>query len=425
MNGINILGYINKQFGLGEGVRSNVRSIKAANIPFVLNDFKGEISPDILNDEVTKLHITSDNPYPVNLIQINVDNFDRLINDNGRSYFLGKYNIGFWAWELEKFPTSFQQYIDMLDEIWVPSNFCLNSISQVSNKPVLRFMHSIAIPETQVNRASFNLPQDRLIFLTMFDYHSRLQRKNPYAVIEAYENSFDDDDQSPLLVIKTSLGIDYEDEKEKLKNRIKSRKNIILIEDILPQQKLYELMNSCDVYISLHRSEGFGLTMAEAMALGKPVIATGYSANVEFMNERNSYLAPFKLIPTGDQYLYPELENFWADVDIDWVSKIMTFLAKNPDERERIGQIAKEEISVSLAPKTIGLKIKERLDYIYSNCLSTKDQEDITLELKLDNILLTKKVDALKKIKAVQWKLSFKNLKNKLFGKTKKYIWED
>src|SRR5690606_6216433 len=118
--GINILGYINKQFGLGEGVRSNIRSIQAANIPFVLNDFKAQISKDIIDEETSGHTIVDENPYSINLIQINVDNFDKLVNTNDKSYFTNKYNIGFWAWELEKFPNYFQQYFDLLDEIWVP-----------------------------------------------------------------------------------------------------------------------------------------------------------------------------------------------------------------------------------------------------------------------------------------------------------------
>lgn len=424
--GINILGYINKQFGLGEGVRSNIRSISSAGIPYVLNDFKEKISPDIKDENTNGLTITEENPFDINLIQINVDNFERLLNSNGTSYFAGKYNIGFWAWELELFPSSFQKYIDFLDEIWVPSNFCLNAISQISNKPVLRFMHSIDIPENDVTRFDLGLPDDKLIYLTIFDYHSSIHRKNPYATIKAFEDAFGDD-PSKLLILKASIGVEYPDVKNELHSYIENRKNIMLIEDIFPREKLYGLMKNCDVFVSMHRSEGFGLTMAEAMYLGKPVIATGYSANTEFMSAFNSVLIPYTLIRVGDDYIYSELNNYWADVDIKDVSLAMKRLGESPSERKQLGQRAKKHIKDLLSPKTIGKRMKSRIDYIYDTCLPRQEkgfQETIS-ELTIENINLKRKVDALKKIKMVKWKLAFKNLKNKLFKKNRKYIWED
>ncbi|PRD54426.1 glycosyltransferase [Sphingobacterium gobiense] len=424
--GINILGYINKQFGLGEGVRSNIRSISSTGIPYVLNDFKEKISPDIKDENTDGLVITEENPYDINLIQINVDNFERLLNSNGASYFAGKYNIGFWAWELELFPSSYQKYIDLLDEIWVPSNFCLNAISQISNKPVLRFMHSIDIPENDITRNDLGLPADKLIYLTIFDYHSSLHRKNPYAVIKAFEDAFGDD-HSKLLVLKASIGVEYPNAKNELYSYIENKKNIMLIEDILPREKLYGLINNCDVFVSMHRSEGFGLTMAEAMYLGKPVIATAYSGNTEFMSAFNSVLIPYTLIPTGDNYMYSDLNNYWADVDINEVSLALKRLGESPSERKKLGDSAKKHIKDLLSPKTVGKGMKSRIDYIYDICLPRreKDLQETLSELTIENINLKRKVDALKQIKMVKWKLAFKNLKNKLFKRNRKYIWED
>lgn len=425
--GINILGYINKQFGLGEGVRSNIRSISAAKIPFVLNDFKLQISEDILDEEQDGIKLNEDNPYPINLIQINVDNFDKVLSTNEPSYFSGKYNIGFWAWELDNFPTDFQNYIDMLDEIWVPSNFCVNAISKVSTKPVLRFMHSIAIPPIHYKREDFGLPNDKLIFLTIFDYHSTVHRKNPYGTIQAFENAFGKNSDQALLVIKTSLGTEFPQIKANLKEYIKNNRSIVIIEEILPREKLYGLMQISDVYVSLHRSEGFGLTMAEAMALAKPVIATNYSANTEFMSHENSFLIPYTLIPTGKNYLYPHLTNEWADADIPEVTRIMKHLAEHPKIRADIGKKAQKAIENTLSPSIIGARIKERLDYIYKFCvpsLQNNEKQTIAL-LRNQTALLQAKVNALKGIKAVQWKLSFKNFKNRLTGKNRKYLWED
>lgn len=426
-NGVNILGYINKQFGLGEGVRSNIRALTAANVPFVINDFTDEIASDILEENTSNVDISKENPHKINLIQINFDNFDKVINSFGSSYLNGKYNIAFWAWELEHFPTDFQKYIDLMDEIWVPSNFCVNAISQVSSKPVLRFMHSIEIPQNNINREHLNLPEDRLIYLTIFDYHSTIARKNPYATIDAYEKAFGKNSQEAILIIKTSVGERFAKEKIELANYIKNNKSIVLIEKTLPREELNALINNCDVYVSLHRSEGFGLTMAEAMYFGKPVIATGYSANVEFMNNENSYLISYDLIPTSHNYFYSNLNCQWADANVNEASLVMRNLADNPSERIRIGHKAKKDIQNLLSPQHIGNKIKDRLNYISENCLlnSQNSDKEIIKTLKHENANLENKNNALKNIKAIKWKLAFKNLQNRISGKTKKYFWED
>ncbi|HBI89917.1 glycosyltransferase [Sphingobacterium multivorum] len=428
LKGINILGYIHKQFGLGEAVRSNIRSIKSVNIPHVINDFKFEISPDIKEEHNNSFEIIDENPYSVNLIQINFDNFSKVISSTNKNYLKGKYNIGFWAWELNYFPSNFQNYIEILDEIWVPSNFCQNAIAHVSNKPVLRFMHSIETPSTQLSREELNLPKDKFIFLTMFDYHSVLERKNPYATISAFEKAFGENNTQAVLIIKTSVGDNFKDMKDKLKNRIKTNSAIILIEEILPRESLDALINNCDAFVSLHRSEGFGLTLAEAMSLGKPVIATAYSGNLDFMNFENSCLVPYQLISTDNNYVYTEnAETHWADPDVDYASKVMLKLFKEQDFRTCIGEKARNEVKYLLDPQNIGLAIKNRLDYIYQFCVPKIkiDINQTVFNLQQENSILTTKLAALKRTKVVKWKLKFKNITNKIFGKNKTYIWEE
>ena len=426
--GINILGYINKQFGLGEAVRSNIRSIKSVDIPYVINDFKFELSSDIKEEKNNSIEIIDENPYLVNLIQINFDNFSKIISSSNKNYLKGKYNIGFWAWELDYFPSNFQNYIEILDEIWVPSNFCQNAIAQVSNRPVLRFMHSIKIPSTQLSRKELNLPEEKFIFLTMFDYHSILERKNPFSTILAFEKAFEKNNNQAVLIIKTSFGDNFKEMKDKLRNRVDENSAIILIEEILPRENLYALINNCDVFVSLHRSEGFGLTLAEAMSLGKPVIATAYSGNLDFMNFENSCLIPYQLIPTDNNYVYTEnAETHWADPDVEYASNIMLKLFKDTNFRINIGKKAQEEINASLNPKKIGLSIKNRLNYIYKFCVPkiNLDANKHIANLQQENTLLNDKLLALRRTKAVRLKLRFKNLVNKIFRKEKTYIWEE
>ncbi|AZI33046.1 glycosyltransferase [Kaistella carnis] len=424
--GLNISGYINKQFGLGEGVRSNVRAVKTTSVPFVINDFNIVISKHIQDDVQNALETTSENPYDVNLVQINIDRLHSVLQETDNSYFKDKYNIAFWAWELENFPDESKVFFTLFDEIWVPSNFCAEAISKISPVPVIKIMHSIEIEKTTMKRRDFNLPEDSFIFMTMFDYYSSVARKNPLATIEAYEKSFGKNNRDVLLIIKTSLSIEFPEEKKMLLERIADNKSIIVYEEIMERDKLYSLMSCCDSFVSLHRSEGFGLTMAEAMYLGKPVIATGYSANLEFMNVNNSFLVKFDVVPTGDQYYFSTEKDFWADPNVSHASTLMKIVVENPEIAKEIALQGQLDVQKNLSPSKMGEKIEARLRYINDTIIPNKSKEnsqDIQF-YKFKNELLQKKIDKMKTLFGVRLKLKFKNLQNKITGKNRKYFWE-
>lgn len=425
--GINISGYINKQFGLGEGVRSNIRAIKSTDIPYVLNDFNIVLSKHVVDDAKNQLEISAENPYNINLVQINIDRLQQVIEQTDKSYFLEKYNIGFWAWELENFPEESKIYFDLFDEIWVPSNFCTEAISKVSPVPVLKMMHSIEIEKPTFSRKEFGLPEDHFVFLTMFDYYSFLNRKNPIATIDAYEKAFGKNNEQVLLVIKTSISKEFPEDRKKLTDRISDNTSIIIIEEILDRDRLYSLMNCCDAFISLHRSEGFGLTMAEAMYLGKPTIATGYSANIEFMTVNNSFLVQYTMISAGNQYYFSTEKDYWADADVEDASRKMLFVVNHPEETAHIARRGQQDVQRYLSPKVIGEKMKERIKIINEDILPNRANgnacEDIFLELEIQR--LKEKLNKLRSYKAVRLKIAFKNLQNKISGKDRKYFWEE
>lgn len=425
--GVNISGYINKQFGLGEGVRSNIRAIKTTNIPYVINDFNIVLSKHVMDETQSILTVSEENPYNINLVQINIDRLHSVMQQTDKSYFQNKYNIAFWAWELENFPEESKVFFNLFNEIWVPSNFCTEAISKVSPVPVIKMMHSIEIENTTYSRKDFNLPENKFIFMTMFDYYSSISRKNPLATIDSYEQSFGKNNPDVLLLIKTSISKEFPNEKNQLVNRIGDNKSIIIVEEILERDKLYSLMNCCDCFVSLHRSEGFGLTMAEAMYLGKPVIATAYSANTEFMNINNSFPVKYKLIQTGDQYYFSTDKDVWADADVQHASLQMTLVYTNKNLASEIAQRGQNDVKQFLSPSIMGEKIKQRLELINKEIfpnLSQKSSNEESL-LKFEIKLLEDKLNKIRSLKPVQWKIKFKNFQNKLTGRNRKYFWED
>jgi predicted O-linked N-acetylglucosamine transferase (SPINDLY family)/glycosyltransferase involved in cell wall biosynthesis len=358
--GINIAGYINGEFGIGEGVRANIRAIETTKIPFTINNFTR--SPN-RNQDTTYQKFSPDNPYPVNLIQVNADEVNTFIKHSGSSYFANRYNIGFWAWEIPEFPQKWQPVFDHFQEIWTYSNYCAEAISLVSPIPVIKIMPSIELPPSYLNRQSLGLPEHKFIFLFIFDFSSLIERKNPVAAIQAFKQAFGEDERV-LLILKSSNSAKNVQDLASLQSAIGNSPNIQHLDGYLSKTEVNGLLYNCDCYLSLHRCEGFGLTMAEAMFYGKPVIATGYSSNTEFMNIGNSFLVKYKLIPLDADCGPYKKGNIWAEPDIEHAAYFMRQVFHNYPEAQQVGAIAAKDIRTLLSPKTAGKRIQKRLEYI-------------------------------------------------------------
>ncbi len=358
--GINIAGYINGEFGVGEGVRANIRAVEAANIPFSINNFTR--SPH-RNQDTTYQKFSPDNPYPINLIQVNADEVNTFLKHSGSSYFQNRYNIGFWAWEIPEFPQKWQPVFDNFHEIWTYSNYCAETISLVSPIPVIKIMPSIELPPSYLNRQSLGLPENKFIFLFIFDFSSLIERKNPLGAIQAFKQAFGEDEHV-LLILKSSNSAKNVQDLALLKSAIGNSPNIQHLDGYLSKTEINGLLYNCDCYLSLHRCEGFGLTMAEAMFYGKPVIATGYSSNTEFMNVGNSFLVKYKLIPLDADYGPYKKGNIWAEPDTEHAAYFMRQVFHNYSEAQQVGAIAAQDIKTLLSPKVAGQRIQKRLEYI-------------------------------------------------------------
>ncbi|MBF1991280.1 glycosyltransferase [Fischerella thermalis] len=359
--GVNISGYVNSEFGLGEGVRGTIRAVEAAGIPFVINNCTFNTMHRKMDSSYTDF--SDENPYRINIIQVNVDMINTFISSTSPEYFKDKYNIGFWAWELPEFPKEWLSAFNLFHEIWTPSAYCVDAIAPVSPIPVLKVMHSISLARPSISKQSLGLPNNKFIFLFTFDFCSVFERKNPAAVIEAFKQAFGKDNEYVLLVIKFSNANYFPVELQKLLDLIEGFTNIKLIDNYLLKDELNALIYHCDCYISLHRAEGFGLTMAEAMFYGKPVIATAYSGNTEYMNINNSFLVKYSLVKLTEDHGPYKKGNVWAEPDIDHAAYLMQYVFNNYEEAKQLGIKGAKSINAMLNPKVIGEKIKSRLEY--------------------------------------------------------------
>ena len=364
--GINLVGDLRVDIGLGEATRLIVDAAHHCNMPIAYAEFA---APLALRTQPLTPHLLQNLDYDVTLIHLNPSEMLPVLEALPR-HLLQSYRIAFWYWELPIFPAQWQHVFDYVHEIWVASHFTQATIASVAPVPVARIPLPIQVQAQSVSRADYHLPDNRFIFLYSFSPTSTIGRKNPFAVIEAYRRAFANSSDAPLLVIKTHhLDTPYGQQvATPLRQQIASVGGL-LIEDNLSRQAMWNLLSLSDCYVSLHRSEGFGLGMAESMALGKPVIATGYSGNMDFMTTHNSYLVRYALreITPEDHQYFPamsqvyEVGQLWAEPDIDHASQLMRHVVEHPAEAYRMGQQAQSDMQTGYSLAATGHAMQQRL----------------------------------------------------------------
>ncbi len=281
--GVNVVGYFRSELGVGEAARQIVSALDAHNVP-LLPVHGRRIPPNRQGHVYTHLD-HSDARYPVNLICMNADALGEFAEQAGPAFFENRYSIGVWFWEVEKFPRRWHSAFEHLDELWIATDHVISAVSPFSSVPVTKVTLPVELPPLPpATRSELQLP-DGFMFHFSFDHHSVFERKNPLAVVEAYLKAFGPD-EGAVLVVKSINADSAREDHGRLLAAAAGRPDIHIIDEYVSAERKDLTLASCDCYVSLHRAEGFGLTMAEAMYLGKPVIATGYSGNLDFMTER-------------------------------------------------------------------------------------------------------------------------------------------
>ena len=359
--GVNLIGYARAEMGVGESCRLAANSMQIAGIQFgILNFSMG--NPATMNDVNWQHKEINDAHYRTNIFHINADQMVLAYLHYGDSVFKGRYNIGYWHWELSDFPDEWKNSFNLIDEVWVPTDFVLEAISKKSPVPVMKIPHGIEVKCSPGNRRDFfNLPCSMFLFLAMYDIQSIQERKNPHAVIEALKSAFTNDNKSAALIIKINNSKDDSRHLDKLKDEVRDYKNIYLLEGNMNRQQVNDLLNSVDCFISLHRSEGFGLGLAEAMYLGKPVIGTNWSGNTDFMNPSNSCLVDYELTRIPRDYGPYKAGQIWAEPDVEQAAYFMRKLVNDPAWRKEIAFRGQETIVNNYSPRVVGELAKHRL----------------------------------------------------------------
>jgi glycosyltransferase involved in cell wall biosynthesis len=294
--GCNLIGFVFGDFGIGEHLRYTARSLMAEGIPFSLLNYDRTLHPQ--TDDSLAGYVSSHNPYHTNIFCMNNEGVMNL-HASRPEIFKDRYNIGYGFWELSNYPDEWLYPMNYLDEIWAPSRYIQEVISEKASVPAVHMPMAVDFElPGKGSRKDFGFSEEAFVFLFSLDFSSRIHRKNPGAVVAAFKRAFPGVKSNVALVIKTKL-VDSVAQQvkdyETLQEWVRGDSRIHLINEVYTKDRMLDLIHCCDVYVSLHRAEGFGLGMAEAMKMGKAVIATNYSGNTDFTRGDNACLVDYTL----------------------------------------------------------------------------------------------------------------------------------
>jgi glycosyltransferase involved in cell wall biosynthesis len=363
---VRLTGYLGHTLGLGAAARGYVRALGAAGVPVsTVTVPLHHLALPVKLAEAYGRHgfedLVQHGGHGFEIVAVNADELPGFVERLGEEYFEGP-RIGIWGWETNSIPARWQRAFALVAEIWVYSRFMAQNIGAVAPVPVVALPPPVQRPAEPAAPLRLGIPEG-FLFLFVFDYLSTVQRKNPVALIEAFRRAFAPG-EGPQLLIKTINGPLRPLSEEEVLWAADGREDIHVIDRSLTGEELDGLMAACDCYVSLHRAEGFGLTLAEAMAIGKPAIATGYSGNVDFMNERNSYLVDYEIGRVGPECeIYPP-EGEWANPSVGHAAELMREVYSDREEGARRGVRAAEDIARTLSPEATGAAMRARLQQL-------------------------------------------------------------
>ena len=374
--GVNLIGYAKHALGIGEDLRSTFFAldeveISTSIINFPPGAFKGR-EENSLRNKIKNVHL-----YKTTILCLTAEESLRYFMKIGTLEFKNRYIIGYWPWELPIWPKNWESAIEYVNEIWVSSNHIKNSLKYVTNKPVKLMPLCIDQPNFKIKqqtlkkrineRKRFNLEKNSIYLCFSFDQNSYIERKNPWDALKAFQMAFPPISQENFnnkvkLLIKTFPNKNSSYEWEKLKRIAELDPRIIIIEKNMTRPDLLDLYGCCDIFISLHRAEGYGRCLAEALQLGLDLVATNWSGNTDFCNGPLYHPVPFK-IENIKPFDYPYWQNqYWAQPDLIKAATILKKVVKKRIEKGLPAIEISKNYQNYFSAKTCGLRYKKRLE---------------------------------------------------------------
>ncbi|MGH2918509.1 MAG: glycosyltransferase, partial [Solirubrobacteraceae bacterium] len=356
--GVNLVGYLDATLGLGTAARNVAGALRAAGVdvaPVAL------ASDHPVQDGATT--VSEDPVHPITIVCATPEGMAGA-RDQAPAAFDGRYVIGLWWWEVDVLPQRWMRAFDLVDEVWAGSRFVADALAAISPVPVVGV--PLPVPEPQadpIGRAELGLPEDKFLFGFVYDYRSVAARKNPVGLVEAFWGAFAPQDFDKVGLVLKTLDADGwgAEEHGEIVAAADDHPSIIFLDGNLPAGRKNALIRELDCYVSLHRSEGFGLTIAEAMLLGTPVIATDYGGSRDFATSFNALLVDHRPVRIGpDNEPYPP-EGVWAEPDPEHARTVIGAAFEDQEGLRARAQRARGDVLGRHAPAAAGRVMADRL----------------------------------------------------------------
>ncbi|HVF78638.1 MAG TPA: glycosyltransferase family 4 protein [Solirubrobacteraceae bacterium] len=355
--GVNLAGYLDATVGLGEAARHVATALEGAGVAVARVGLSSRGAPRSQAGALTQPA-----QHPITLVCANPDAMTGARDELGAGAFEGRHVIGMWWWEVAAVHGRCMRAFDLVDEVWAGSRFVADVFAAVAPVPVVHV--PMPVPEPIISAAgrdTLGLPRHGFLFGLVYDYASIAARKNPLGLIEAFARAFGDEEEEVGLVLKTLGGERWPAEHAAVMAAAGAHPNVTVIDAHLPTEDKNALIRELDCYVSLHRSEGFGLTIAEAMLLETPVIATDYGGSRDFVTAFNALLVDARMVPVGPGNDPYPADGEWAEPDLDHAAACMrTVLADRVGAQGRAKR-ARAEVVAHHAPAVAGRAMAERL----------------------------------------------------------------
>lgn len=364
-----LVGHPYAPIGMGEHIRSTYRALRSVAVRPGIKDIYRLNAPDADARDEFKAAST-DTPGDISIFHINGDEVEQAIAHLSYSRPWSGYKVIYPAWELARYPEEWAAKLDTFDEIWAPSRFIKEAVEVACSRPVFHMpLACEVLLSSFLSRRHFGIPESDYTFLFFFDIRSYSSRKNPQAVVDAFRSLLSFRPSAHItLVLKVNGAEQAPQTVETLRAEVSDLKgHVTILDQEMSDNEIKNLVRCCDCFVSLHRSEGYGRGIAEAMYLGKPVIATAYSGNMDFMAEDKVLGVGFELVAVKENE-YPHWQDqVWANPDKDQAVAHMIRLVDNPRDGRELGQRASRYIRTNFDYRTIGLRYLERLDQIFGD----------------------------------------------------------
>jgi glycosyltransferase involved in cell wall biosynthesis len=362
--GVNLIGYAFGELGIGEDVRMAAQALDAAGVPFTVIDFPpGDNIRQ--NDRSVEQWVCKKAVYSINMVCLTALEHLRLYAEKGSGLFDGRYCIGYWPWELQAWPQNWRHCFNLVDEVWASSQHTYHAVRQATALPVEYMPMAVSLPRgldaaAPKLRSNFNLPDNKYLFVFSFDGNSFIERKNPLAVVKAFTNAFAASEQDVGLVVKCMRPDPDNLVWQEIGDLAAQDERIIVYDAMLSKLDVMELYRACDCFVSLHRAEGFGRGIAEALLLGLDVIATDHGGNVDFCRKAGAHLVSCDMVPLNDTDYVEAHGQYWAEADIQDAAHAMRRAYAKSARRAVDAEVLESLFSFA----SVGEKYRERLQQV-------------------------------------------------------------